>query len=59
MLDQKKIRLNDKIGSKTLGSLLIKPTKIYTEILNINSFNKIKAIAHITGGLTENIPRIL
>ena len=60
MLDQKKIRLNDKIGSKTLGSLLIKPTKIYTEILSINSFDKIKAIAHITGGgLTENIPRIL
>ena len=60
MLDQKKIRLNDKIGSQTLGSLLIKPTKIYTEILSINSFDKIKAIAHITGGgLTENIPRIL
>ena len=55
MLDQKKIRLNDKIGGQTLGSLLIKPTKIYTDILNINSFNKIKAIAHITGGgLTEN-----
>ena len=60
MLDQKKISLNDKIGSQTLGSLLIKPTKIYTEILSINSFDKIKAIAHITGGgLTENIPRIL
>ena len=60
MLDQKKMSLNDKIGSQTLGSLLIKPTKIYTEILSINSFDKIKAIAHITGGgLTENIPRIL
>ena len=60
MLDQKKISLNDKIGSQTLGSLLIKPTKIYTGILSINSFDKIKAIAHITGGgLTENIPRIL
>ena len=60
MLDQKKIRLNDKIGAQTLGSLLIKPTKIYTEILNIKSFSKIKAIANITGGgLTENIPRVL
>ena len=59
MLDQKKIRLNDKIGAQTLGSLLIKPTKIYTEILNIKSLDKIKAIAHITGGgLTENIPRV-
>jgi len=60
MLDHKKIRLNDKIGAQTLGSLLIKPTKIYTEILNIKSFSKIKAIANITGGgLTENIPRVL
>ena len=60
MLEQKKINLNDKIGKSKLGLQLIKATKIYTEILNINSFDKIKAIANITGGgLTENIPRVL
>tara|TARA_B100000767_G_scaffold223543_1_gene212483 strand:+ start:3514 stop:4569 length:1056 start_codon:yes stop_codon:yes gene_type:complete len=60
MLDQKKINLKDKIGKTLLGSKLIKATKIYTDILNIKSFDKIKAIANITGGgLTENIPRIL
>jgi len=60
MLDQRKITLNDKIGNSLLGKLLIKPTKIYTEILEIPSFKKIKAIANITGGgLTENIPRVL
>ena len=60
MLDQKKIKLKEKIGSSLLGKQLIKPTKIYTEILNIPSFEKIKAIANITGGgLTENIPRVL
>ena len=60
MLDQKKIKLKEKIGSSFLGKQLIKPTKIYTEILNIPSFEKIKAIANITGGgLTENIPRVL
>jgi len=60
MIDQKQISLNDKINNKSVGSLIIKPTKIYTEILNIKNFGKIKAIANITGGgLTENIPRVL
>ena len=40
--------------------MLIKPTKIYTNILDIKNFKKKKAIANITGGgLTENIPRVL
>ena len=60
MIDKRKISLKDKINNKNLGSLIIKPTKIYTEILNIKNFDKIKAIANITGGgLTENIPRVL
>ena len=53
-------KLNEILGNQTLGSQLIKPTKIYTDILKIKSFKKIKAIANITGGgLTENIPRVL
>lgn len=60
MLDKRKIKLIDKINETSLGSILIKPTKIYTDILNIKNYKKIKAIANITGGgLTENIPRIL
>ena len=60
MLDKRKINLSDKINKTSLGSILIKPTKIYTNILNIKNYKKIKAIANITGGgLTENIPRIL
>ena len=60
MLNKNKIKLGDKIGKTKLGEQLIKPTKIYTDILKIKSFCKIKAIANITGGgLTENIPRVL
>ena len=60
MLDKKKINLKDKINNTLLGSLLIKPTRIYTDVLNIKNFKKIKGIANITGGgLTENIPRII
>ena len=60
MLDKNKIKLNSLIGKSKLSSLLIKPTKIYTDILKIKSFKKIKGIANITGGgLTENIPRIM
>ncbi len=60
LISKNKININETIGKKNIGTELIKPTKIYTDILNIRSFKKIKAIANITGGgLTENIPRVL
>ena len=60
LISKNKININETIGKKNIGTELIKPTKIYTNILNIKSFKKIKAIANITGGgLTENIPRVL
>ena len=60
MIKDKKLNLNDKVDKKKLSDMLIKPTKIYANLLNIKSFKLIKAIANITGGgLTENIPRIL
>lgn len=37
MLDKRKIKLIDKINETSLGSILIKPTKIYTDILNIKT----------------------
>ena len=60
LISKNKININETVGKKNIGTELIKPTKIYTNILNIKSFKKIKAIANITGGgLTENIPRVL
>ena len=60
LISKNKININETVGKKNIGTELIKPTKIYTDILNVKSFKKIKAIANITGGgLTENIPRVL
>lgn len=48
-------------GDKTLGDLLLTPTKIYVKpVLEILKNADVHGIAHITGGgFDENIPRIL
>lgn len=50
-----------KIEEKTLGELLLEPTKIYVKpVLNLIKRIKVLGLAHITGGgFIENIPRIL
>ncbi|KAK8813197.1 hypothetical protein WA158_002789 [Blastocystis sp. Blastoise] len=47
--------------SKTLGQVLIEPTRIYVQsLLAACKTEKVVAMAHITGGgLVENIPRVL
>ena len=58
------LNLNEKYeetGDKTLGEVLLTPTKIYVKpILEILKNTDVHGIAHITGGgFDENIPRIL
>lgn len=51
----------EKIGDKTIGEILLTPTKIYVvPVLNaLRKFN-IHSLAHITGGgLFENLPRAM
>ena len=60
LINKKKLNLKKKINNTTYEKILIKPTKLYTDILKLRNFKDIKAIANITGGgMTENIPRVL
>lgn len=64
IIKKNKLSLNEKISenvTETLGEILMKPTRIYINLL-IPLINKgiIKAMCHITGGgIIENLPRVL
>lgn len=61
ILEKNNVGFDQKLGDKTLGEILLTPTKIYVKsCLNAIKTGKVKALAHITGGgLTENLPRVL
>ncbi len=65
ILDDNKLDLNSKYAelsdSKTLGEVLLTPTKIYVKpVLDVIEKCEVHGISHITGGgFYENIPRIL
>ncbi|MDH5182898.1 MAG: phosphoribosylformylglycinamidine cyclo-ligase [Gammaproteobacteria bacterium] len=53
--------LDDAFDGKTLGEVLLTPTRIYIKpLLELFKQVDVHALAHITGGgLTENLPRVL
>ena len=61
LIDEKRLKLNKLFNGKTIGSIIIKPTKLYVQIIDLllRKMN-INGLAHITGGgIPENLPRCL
>ncbi|MCB1937035.1 MAG: phosphoribosylformylglycinamidine cyclo-ligase [Nitrosomonas sp.] len=61
IIDNKETDLNRDFDGKSLGEVLMTPTRIYAKsLLSLMELLPVKGMAHITGGgLVENLPRIL
>ena len=59
--EQSLAKTYDELGGKTLGEVLLTPTRIYVKaIMSLLDSVNVKSISHITGGgFYENIPRSL
>ena len=61
LIEEKRLRIQNKFENKKIADILIKPTRLYVKIIDslLKKIN-INGLAHITGGgLTDNIPRII
>ena len=57
--ERKLLSLSQVLNGSKIGNTLLKPTKIYSDIIK-KTRGRIKGCAHITGGgITENLSRIL
>ncbi len=61
IIDRAGIGLSSEFDGKTLGDVLLEPTRIYARsIRSAMHQTRFKGLAHITGGgLVENVPRVL
>jgi len=61
ILDRSGARFEEDVGGRSLGDVLLAPTRIYCKpVLDVMTRVKLKGLAHITGGgLLENVPRVL
>ena len=61
ILETRDISLDETLEGKSLGALLLEPTRIYVKsLLSLLKTVDVHALAHITGGgITENLPRVL
>ncbi len=61
IIETTRTSLDEKLGSQTLGALLLAPTVIYAKVaLRLARTLDIHGLCHITGGgLVENVPRII
>ena len=59
LIERKLLSLSQVLNGSKIGNTLLKPTKIYSDIIK-KTRGRIKGCAHITGGgITENLSRIL
>ncbi len=58
LIERNNIDYFDKFGDHTIGEELLKPTRIYKEVLEITKKFEVHGLAHITGGGLLNLKRL-
>jgi phosphoribosylformylglycinamidine cyclo-ligase len=61
LIEKGRLKLKDSLNNTKISSLLIKPTRLYVNIIKeLMKKIEINALAHITGGgITDNVPRVI